>query len=467
MEGLPTTPIRGALKRRIFGIETEFGLTCVASDGTRKLTPDDAARYLFRDVVSKARSSNVFLTNGSRLYLDVGSHPEYATCECDDILQLIAHERAGDAILHQMAVDAETSMRAEGIDGSLFLFKNNTDSAGNSYGCHENYLIARTGEFAEMARYLVPFLITRQLIVGAGKVVQTPSGSHFAISQRADHMWDGVSSATTRSRPIINTRDEPHADAEMYRRLHVIVGDSSMSQTTALLKVASTDALLRLLEDRRALRDFTLENPVRAIREIALDPTGRTPVRLANGQSATALEIQWTYYTAVAAHAEETGTDTGATARALDLWRRTLVAIEGHRLEQVASEIDWIIKRSVLDRAAARNGLDLSSPRLAQLDLSYHDINPTRGLFRVMEARGLVATVVEESAVQEARTIPPQTTRAKLRGDFIAAAMRTHTEHTVDWTQLKIADHGNRSVLLKDPFAAVDARVDRLIASLE
>ncbi len=460
-------PPRGALHRRIFGIETEYGLTCVAPDGTRKLTPDDTARYLFRDVVAKARSSNVFLTNGSRLYLDVGSHPEYATCECDDIVELIAHERAGDVILQQMAVDAEASMRAEGVEGSLFLFKNNTDSAGNSYGCHENYLIARTGEFAEMARHLVPFFITRQLIVGAGKVVQSGNHAYYAISQRADHMWDGVSSATTRSRPIINTRDEPHADAETYRRLHVIVGDSSMSQTTALLKVASTAALLRLLEDRRPLRDFTMENPVRAIREIALDPSGLTPVRLANGQSATPLEIQWSYYAAVVAHADETGTNSGTTARALDLWRRTLVAIESDRHDDVATEIDWIIKRSVLDRAAARNGLDMSSPRLAQLDLAYHDINPARGLFRTMEARGLVATVASDEAVLAARTVPPQSTRAKLRGDFIAAAMRTRTEHTVDWTQLKISDHGNRSVMLKDPFASVDARVDRLIASME
>ena len=449
------------------GIETEYGLTCVGTDGTRKLTPDDAARYLFRDVVARARSSNVFLTNGSRLYLDVGSHPEYATCECDDVADLIAHERAGDAILMRMLTTAEAQMREEGIDGTLYLFKNNTDSAGNSYGCHENYLVTRSGDFAETARHLVPFLITRQLIVGAGKVAQTQQGVRFSVSQRADHMWDGVSSATTRSRPIINTRDEPHADAEQYRRLHVIVGDSSMSQTTLLLKVASTDALLRLLEDRRPMRDFTLENPVRAIREIALDPTGRVKVRLANGQTATPLEIQWSYYTAVAAHADETGTNTGLTARALDLWRRTLVAIEADRPADVAREIDWIMKRELLERTMTRHGVGLDHPRIAQLDLAYHDIRPDRGVFRTMEARGLVDTVVDADAIDRAQTVPPQTTRAKLRGDFIAAAMRTGTEHTVDWTQLKISDHGNRSVVIKDPFAAVDARVDRLIATME
>lgn len=455
-----------ALAKRILGIETEYGLTCVAGDGTRRLTPDDTARYLFRDIVAKAHSSNVFLTNGSRLYLDVGSHPEYATCECDDVEQLIAHERAGDLIMQQMADDAEEQMRSEGIDGSLYLFKNNTDSAGNSYGCHENYLVARRGDFSEMAQYLVPFLITRQLIVGAGKVVQTPRGAHFSISQRADHMWDGVSSATTRSRPIINTRDEPHADAESYRRLHVIVGDSSMSQTTQLLKVASTIAVLRFLEDQRTVRDCTLENPVRAIREIALDPTGRASVRLANGQSTSALAIQWEFCNAVTAHATEGGTNTGSTARALALWRRTLEAIEADRTQDVATEIDWVIKKTVLDRAAERNGIGLEDPRIAQLDLAYHDINPRRGLFLKMESKELVATVIDPAAAQSARTQPPSTTRAKLRGDFIRAAIDTGTEHTVDWTQLKISDHGNRSVMLKDPFSPVDARVDRLIATM-
>ena len=454
------------LHRRIFGIETEYGLTCVAPDGTRRLTPDDAARYLFRNVVQWGKSSNVFLTNGSRLYLDVGSHPEYATCECDDVLDVIAHERAGDAILHRMAVEAETTMRSEGIDGKLFLFKNNTDSAGNSYGCHENYLVARTGDFTDMARYLVPFFITRQLIVGAGKVVQTAKGAHFAISQRADHMWDGVSSATTRSRPIINTRDEPHADAELYRRMHVIVGDSSMSETTSLLKVASTHALLCFLEDRRTLRDFTMENPVRAIREIALDETGRTPVRLANGTTATAIDIQREYCNAVTQHATEAGTNVGALGRALDLWNRTLTAIESGNVDQVNREIDWIIKRSILRRAAEKHGLDLADARLAQLDMAYHDINPERGLFLTMQRKGLVATVVEPERIHVAESVPPQTTRARLRGDFVAAALGRGLDHTVDWTQLKLSDHGQRSVQLKDPFAAVDARVERLIASM-
>lgn len=455
-----------ALTRRIFGIETEYGLTCVGDDGSRRLTPDDAARYLFRKVVQWGKSSNVFLTNGSRLYLDVGSHPEYATCECDGFADVIAHERAGDAILHHMAVEAEEAMHAEGVEGRLFLFKNNTDSAGNSYGCHENYLVARTGDFTDTARYLVPFFITRQLIVGAGKVVQTAKGAHYAISQRADHMWDGVSSATTRSRPIINTRDEPHADAALYRRMHVIVGDSSMSQATSLLKVASTHALLCFLEEHRTMRDFTMENPVKAIREIALDTNGRTLVQLANGTTATALEIQQEYCRVVTAYVQESGITDQLLHHSLDLWARALTAIETDRLDLVNREIDWVIKYAILQRAAVKQGIDMSDARMAQLDMAYHDINPDRGLYYAMERKGLVPTIVNAESVDAARTQPPATTRAKLRGDFVAAALAAGADHTVDWTQLKLSDHGQRSVQLKDPFEAVDARVERLIATL-
>ena len=203
--------------------------------------PDEVARYLFRRVVSWGRSSNVFLRNGARLYLDVGSHPEYATPECDAIRELVDPRQGGGADPRGLLVDAERRLHEEGIAGDVYLFKNNTDSAGNSYGCHENYLVGRQGEFSRIADVLIPFLVSRQLVAGAGKVLQTPRGAVFCLSQRAEHIWEGVSSATTRSRPIINTRDEPHADAERFRRLHVIVGDSSMAEATTLLKVGSTE----------------------------------------------------------------------------------------------------------------------------------------------------------------------------------------------------------------------------------
>src|SRR5512139_4090417 len=282
------------MDRRIFGIETEYGVTCTFR-GQRRLSPDEVARYLFRRVVSWGRSSNVFLRNGARLYLDVGSHPEYATPECDSIIDLVTHDKAGERMLEGLLVDAERRLREEGIAGDIYLFKNNTDSAGNSYGCHENYLVGRHGEFGRLADVLIPFLVTRQILSGAGKVLQTPRGAVYCVSQRAEHIWEGVSSATTRSRPIINTRAEPHADAERFRRLHVIVGDSNMNECTSLLKVGSTDVVLRMLESGVAMPDLALENPIRAIREVSHDITGRRKVRLASGKEASALEIQRIY----------------------------------------------------------------------------------------------------------------------------------------------------------------------------
>ncbi|MET0435753.1 MAG: proteasome accessory factor PafA2 family protein, partial [Cellulomonas sp.] len=283
------------MDRRIFGLETEYGVTCAAEDG-RGLSADEVARYLFRKVVAWGRSSNVFLRNGSRLYLDVGSHPEYATAECDDWRQLVTHDRAGERILEGLVADAQQRLEHEGLSGRIHLFKNNTDSAGNSYGCHENYLVRRQGDFSRLSDVLVPFLITRQILTGAGKVLATPRGAVFCLSQRADHIWESVSSATTRSRPIINTRDEPHADAEKYRRLHVIVGDSNMCESTTMLKVGTAALVLEMIEAGVAFRDFSLDNPIRAIREVSHDLTGRRPVRLAGGRQASALDIQREYY---------------------------------------------------------------------------------------------------------------------------------------------------------------------------
>ncbi|WP_189059239.1 Pup--protein ligase [Longimycelium tulufanense] len=452
------------MQRRIFGIETEFGVTCTFH-GQRRLSPDEVARYLFRRVVSWGRSSNVFLRNGSRLYLDVGSHPEYATAECDDLVQLVTHDKAGERILEDLLVDAERRLADEGIGGDIFLFKNNTDSAGNSYGCHENYLVARAGEFSRIADILLPFLVTRQLICGAGKVLQTPRGAVYCLSQRAEHIWEGVSSATTRSRPIINTRDEPHADAERYRRLHVIVGDSNMSEVTTLLKVGTANLVLEMVEQGVQFRDFTLDNPIRAIREISHDLTGRRLVRLAGGREASALDIQREYYAKAVEHVAQRGPDPVA-QRVVELWGRTLDAIEQQDLSRIDRDIDWAIKHRLVERYRAKHNLDLSSPRVAQLDLAYHDIRRGRGLYDMLLRKSLVERVTDDGEIEAAKDTPPQTTRAKLRGDFIAAAQAAGRDFTVDWVHLKLNDQAQRTVLCKDPFRSVDERVERLIASL-
>ncbi len=452
------------MDRRIFGIENEYGVTCTFR-GQRRLSPDEVARYLFRRVVSWGRSSNVFLRNGARLYLDVGSHPEYATPECDDIIDLVTHDKAGERILEGLLVDAERRLREEGIAGDIYLFKNNTDSAGNSYGCHENYLVGRLGEFSRLADVLIPFLVTRQVLCGAGKVLQTPRGAVYCLSQRAEHIWEGVSSATTRSRPIINTRDEPHADAERFRRLHVIVGDSNMNECTTMLKVGSADIVLQMIEAGVVLRDLTLENPIRAIREVSHDITCRRKVKLANGREATALEIQREYFTKATEFCERRGTDP-TTKRVLELWGRVLDAVDTGDLTSVDREIDWVTKHQLIERYRGKHDLAMSSPRVAQLDLAYHDVVRGRGLYYLMERRGVVDRVSRDLEIFEAKSVPPQTTRARLRGEFIRRAQEKRRDFTVDWVHLKLNDQAQRTVLCKDPFRSVDERVEKLIASM-
>jgi proteasome accessory factor A len=452
------------MDRRVFGIETEYGLTCTFR-GQRRLSPDEVARYLFRGVVSWGRSSNVFMRNGGRLYLDVGSHPEYATPECDSIVDLVTHDKAGERILEGLLVDAVRRLASEGVAGDIYLFKNNTDSAGNSYGCHENYLVPRHQDLARLTDILTPFLVTRQLICGAGKVLQTPRGVVYCVSQRAEHIWESVSSATTRSRPIINTRDEPHADAERFRRLHVIVGDSNMSETTTLLKLGATGLVLRMIEAGVVPPDLTLDNPVRAIREVSHDITGRSRIRLASGRELSGLQIQHEYLTRVRDFTSQNGLD-AAGERVLELWERALAAIEAGNLDKIAREIDWVTKYQLIERYRAAHDLPLSAARVAQLDLAYHDIRRGRGLYYLLQRDGAVERVTRDLDVFAAKLVPPQTTRAKLRGDFIRQAQEKGRDFSADWVHLKLNDQAQRTVLCKDPFRSVDERVDRLIASM-
>ena len=452
------------MDRRIFGIENEYGVTCTLR-GQRRLSPDEVARYLFRRVVSWGRSSNVFLANGARLYLDVGSHPEYATPECDSVYDLVAHDKAGERILENLLASAEQRLHDEGIKGDIYLFKNNTDSAGNSYGCHENYLTTRRDDLSSYAEVLIPFLVSRQIYAGAGKVLQTARGAMYCVSQRAEHIWEGVSSATTRSRPIINTRDEPHADAERYRRLHVIVGDSNMSEYATFLKVGAASILLRMLEDPRVvLRDMTLENPIRAIREISHDLTCKRRVRLANGREASALEIQSEYLNRALRYAEHHELSP-LEKQALGMWEHCLTQLERDPLG-LDRECDWVVKYKLIESYRERHGLALADPRVALVDLQYHDVNRNRGLFYKMQRRGLVERICTDSDINHAVEYAPETTRARLRGEFIRKAKERKRDYTVDWVHLKLNDQAQRTVLCKDPFKSHDERVEKLIASL-
>lgn len=479
--------------KRIFGLETEFGIA-YAPIGGRRLGPEEVARYLFKPVVAWGRSSNVFLPNGSRLYLDVGSHPEYATAECDRLDDLIAQDSAGTVIMQDLLRQANQALKTDGYDGVPHLFKNNSDSAGNSYGSHENFLIRRNMDFAHLTSTLLPFLVVRQLMVGAGAIIPrqvstampaaqtnranpnatqtlaTPTSDVvFGLSGRSDVMWEGVSSATTRSRPIINARDEPHADAEKYRRLHVIVGDSSMAQPTTQLKVGSAALILDMIETGMPLRDLTLSDPIRDIRVIARDLTGTTPLELKAGGTLTAVDLLEIYLQAATTIVDRGDHSVGddQTARAvLDLWKRMLEAVRTQDFSRVDTEIDWVIKKKILDRYMSRSQVELSDPRIRRLELAYHDVTPGVGLVQKMEAGGLIARTVGDTEVATAKDVPPQSTRAKIRGAFVEAAVEHRVDYTVDWVHLRLNAHAQRAVTLRDPFVSTSEHADELIACL-
>jgi proteasome accessory factor A len=287
----------------------------------------------------------------------------------------------------------------------------------------------------------------------------------FCISQRAEHIWEGVSSATTRSRPIINTRDEPHADSDRYRRLHVIVGDSNMGEYPTFLKVGATSILLRMLEDPTVvLRDMTLENPIRAIREISHDLTCKRRVRLANGREASALEIQAEYLNRALRYAE-THDLQPQEKQALEMWQHVMEGLERDPFS-LGREVDWVTKHNLIEAYRERDDLTLANPRMALLDLQFHDINRTRSVFYKIQRRGLVERIVTDRAIAEAVEVPPQTTRARLRGEFIKRAKERKRDYTVDWVHLKLNDQAQRTVLCKDPFKSHDERVEKLIESL-
>ena len=325
--------------------------------------------------------------------------------------------------------------------------------------------MTRETDFSKSTDVLIPFLVSRQIYAGAGKVLQTARGAMYCIAQRAEHIWEGVSSATTRSRPIINTRDEPHADAERYRRLHVIVGDSNMSEYTTYLKCGTMAIMLRMLEDDPSpWRDLTLENPIRAIREISHDITCKRRVRLANGRELSAFEIQSEYLTRALRYAKRKGLPEQEQL-ALEMWEHVMTGIETDPLK-LQREVDWVIKYHMIDQYQAKHDLQLASPRVALLDLAYHDITRSRSLYSMMERRGMVDRIATDAEIDIAMETPPQTTRARLRGAFIKRAKERKRDYTVDWVHLKLNDQAQRTVLCKDPFKSRDERVERLIASL-
>ena len=464
--------------RRIIGVETEYGITCApTTDGPPPMDADHAARELFDPVVQRSRSSNVFTRGGARLYLDVGSHPEFATAECDRLEDVLAQDRAGELVMADLAERANARLAASAVPGRIHLLKNNRDAEGNGFGCHENYLVRRRGDFWNDARTLVPHLVTRQILVGAGHIAgdgdTRPAGNGlrdlrgYVFSQRADQMRDAVSSATTRARPLINTRDEPHADAEHYRRMHVIVGDSNIAQGSTLLKVAAMDLLLDYLEHGGDLSDLALADPMRAIRDTCHDMSGGALLERVDGRTITSLEMQAEHLGRLRNHVAQDIEITALHEAALDLWERGLEALRLQQPDRVATELDWAVKHQLLTRYCQRHDTDLADPRATRLALAYHDVSPGQGLRQRLEGAGLLRRFVDDETCRRAVDTPPATTRARLRGAVVARAEDLRCDVSVDWVGVRLDDGVCSPVTLSDPFCAVDERIDALLESME
>jgi len=358
--------------------------------------------------------ANVILTNGARFYVD-HAHPEYSTPECTNPRDLVRWDKAGERVM------AEAARRASAIPGAqpINLYKNNTDNKGASYGCHENYLMARGTPFADIVRHLTPFFVSRQVVCGAGRVGvgQDGRGDGFQVSQRADFFEVEVGLETTLKRPIINTRDEPHADPEKYRRLHVIIGDANLSEVSTYLKLGTTALVLSMVEDGFLDVDLSVDSPVASLHEVSHDASLRRLVTLRSGRKLTAVQLQMEFLEQSRKYVEDRyGADVDEVTRdVLDRWESVLVRLESEPMS-LASELDWVAKLQILEGYRERDGLDWSAPRLQLVDLQYSDVRPDKGLYNRLAARGRFERVVDEASVQRAVLEPPEDTRAYFRG---------------------------------------------------
>ncbi|MGB2766693.1 MAG: proteasome accessory factor PafA2 family protein [Propionicimonas sp.] len=452
--------------QRVIGVETEYGL--LGRTRTGRMASSEAAQWLFRPVEAHHRSSNAFLANGGRLYLDVGAHPEYATPECRTPREVVLSERAGDDLLVSLAERASEEAAAAGTPVTLRLFKNNADSFGNSYGCHENYLVERELEPESAAALLTSFLVTRPLLCGSGCLRR----GAFVISQRADHLHDSYSALTTRARPLVNSRDEPLADPARFRRLHVLAGDSNLSEYSSWLRLASTEAVLSLIERaaseprgqlRADLERWQLADPVAALPAVARDP--RALLTTQSGGRMTALDVQYAFAELVARHAV-------ADPTVMETWLRVLDALDADDPDAVADIVEWAAKRRLLAQFRQRHDLAVDDPRLAAVDLAFHDLS-SNGLARRLEAGGVLRRLTRPEEVRQAMSRPVSPTRAQLRSRLIVAAQQATRDYSVDWMRFAVHDlpgggagPADLTVTLGDPLASVEAAVDALAARM-
>jgi proteasome accessory factor A len=405
--------------------------------------------------------ANVILPNGARYYVD-HAHPEYSTPECATARELVIHDKAGERILDRSLQEVRHLLPP---GQRLAIYKNNTDGKGNSYGCHENYLVDRATPFARIVRDLTPFFVTRQVFTGAGKVGTEGSRTQdrtvgYQLTQRADFFEAEVGLETTLKRPIINTRDEPHADPEKYRRLHCIVGDANMSEVATFLKVGSTAIVLRMIEDE-FLPDLSLESPVEALHDVSWDIRCRAQVRMRDGRRLSPVELQWEYLDHAKKYVEERDA-TAENADVLQRWEAVLTGLEEDPFS-LTTELDWVAKYRLLEAYRARDGLEWTDPKLRLIDLQYHDVRRDKGLYYKLADSGKMERLTTDQEVDRAVMEPPEDTRAYFRGRCIDRYPQAIV--AASWDSM-IFDTGRdvlQRVPMREPLRGTRAHVEELL----
>jgi len=475
---------------KVCGIETEYG---VVWRGAPEASPVTASSMLIngyvehrkvgwdfddespgRDARGFARDDsappevethlvNTVLTNGARYYVD-HAHPEYSTPECSDARELVVADKAGERILARSMKAARHLIDA---GQEIVVYKNNSDGKGNSYGCHENYLVDRALPFASLVHTLLPFFVTRQVFTGSGKVGSENGAAavDFQISQRADFFEEEVGLETTLKRPIVNTRDEPHADPQKYRRLHVIVGDANLCEVATFLKVGTTSIVLAMLEDSFVDKDLSVVDPVRAMRTVSHDPSCRSTVTLGGGGTATAVELQWEFFRLASKYADETGLEAcggeEVGGEVLRRWEAVLTGLESDPAE-LDGQIDWVTKKALIDSYGARNGLAPDDPTLSLLDLQYHDVRPERSLYEKLVRAGRVERLATEAEVSAATSEPPESTRAYFRGRCLSRWSDAVVAANWDSMILDVGSEPLRRIPMMEPLKGTREHVEQL-----
>ncbi|MBO0729918.1 MAG: proteasome accessory factor PafA2, partial [Acidimicrobiaceae bacterium] len=412
---------------------------------------------------------NAVLTNGARYYVD-HAHPEYSTPECADVYDALRYDRAGEIILAR-SVAAAARLLPPGQ--SVVVLKNNSDGKGNSYGTHENYLMDRAVPFARIVQHVMPHFVSRQIFTGAGKVGSEAASTFgievdFQLTQRADFFEEEVGLETTLKRPIVNTRDEPHCDAQKYRRLHVIVGDANLCEVAGFLKVGTTALVLSMIEDdwfARADREFTLQSPVAAMRQVSYDMSLLRPVELADGRKMSALELQWEHLDLARKYTEDRGFDAVGGPEVgeeiLRRWEQVLTGLEADPMA-LTSQLDWVAKYRIVAGYRDRHGLSWRDPKLAAMDLQYHDVSPARSL----HARLDTERVLDPARVEEAVTEPPETTRAWFRGKCLQRWASSIAAANWDSLVFDLGRDPLRRVPMMEPLRGTKAMTEELLSSV-